>query len=117
VTKLRFALQFIVILGVGLCIGLWLNRETPPAKPDAAAALEVQQLQERVAALERRLAEMMADDKPMDFQPTAPPEIQLLPEYDDQVRRAPQVVNPERRGERGEVNGVTFFMSPLGTSQ
>jgi hypothetical protein len=91
-TKQRLAgligLVFVVTVGVW-----WTAREVP--NPPANA--NVQQLQDRIALLEERLEKLE----------TARPDSAI-------IQYVPAEVVPEQRGERREINGMTYYVQPLG---
>lgn len=76
----------------------------------AALRGEVRELQERVKQLEERLSKLESGIQPLEFQFT--PDVSTMPT--PQIPRA--VPSPEIPGRRpqGEINGVPYYIIPLG---
>ncbi len=97
-TKQRLAglIGLVLVAAVGVW---WSQHEAPhpPANANAHPNANVQQLQDRIAVLEERLAKLE----------TAQPEPAI-------IQYLPAEVVPEQRGERREINGMTYYVQPLG---
>lgn len=75
-------------------VGVWWSQREAPNLP---ANANVQQLQDRIAVLEERLAKLE----------TAQPEPAM-------IQYLPAEVVPEQRGQRREIIGMTYYLQPLG---
>jgi hypothetical protein len=107
------------LLTCALCAGaavVWLavtaaQAQDPPAADDtdagglAALRGEVQELQERVRQLEERLSKLEGGIQPLEFQFT--PDGRAIP------RAIPSPESPGRQPQ-GEINGVPYYIIPLG---
>lgn len=94
----RFITPAAIVLAASGTFGIWLSAsETPqPSGNDAAA---IRQLLDRVAKLEARVAQLE------ERQP------QIVVPYSQPAQSAP------KEWQRGEINGLTFYIVPLGSSQ
>jgi len=96
----------LIVLVLVAAVGVWWAGRKAPIEP---AAANVQQLQQRIAALEKRLAELESQEpNGLQFAPqTVPGEIHILPQ--------PETAVPEQQGDRREINGMSYYVLPLGT--
>jgi len=94
----RFITPAAIVLAASGTVGIWLSASDAP-QPNGNDAAAIRQLLDRVAKLEAGIAQL--------------------------ERRQPQMVMPYAPSaqsvpadwQRGEINGLTFYIVPLGSSQ
>jgi hypothetical protein len=94
----RFITLGVIVLAAGGTVGIWLSASETP-QPNGNDAPVIRQLLDRVAKLEARVAQLE------ERQP------QIVVPYSQPAQSVP------KDWQRGEINGLTFYVVPLGSSQ